>query len=75
LRDALSAIQEDLRSQYMVSYEPTAFTSDGHYRTIQVQATSQKALRIRSRHGYRSIAEYDAPNKKVTKSLPAMSFG
>ena len=63
LKDAFAAIQEDLRSQYVVSYKPAAFTPDGHYRTIEVQAHTQKGLRIRSRKGYRSLAEYDAPDK------------
>ena len=63
LKDAFAAIQEDLRSQYVVSYKPAAFTPDGHYRTIEVQAHTQKGLRIRSRKGYRSLAEYEAPDK------------
>lgn len=63
LKDAFAAIQEDLRSQYVVSYKPAAFTPDGHYRTIEVKAHRQKGLRIRSRKGYRSLAEYDAPDK------------
>jgi len=63
LKDAFAAIQEDLRSQYVVSYKPAAFTPDGHYRTIEVQAHTQKGLRIRSRKGYRTLAEYDVPNK------------
>ena len=56
-------IQEELRSQYAVSYKPAAFRADGHYRTIEVQAQNQKGLRIRSRKGYRSPTEYDAPNQ------------
>jgi Ca-activated chloride channel family protein len=62
LKDVFAAIQEDLRSQYVVSYKPAAFTPDGHYRTIEVRAHTQKGLRIRSRRGYRSLAEYDVPN-------------
>ena len=60
--NAFAAIQEELRRQYAVSYKPAAFTPDGHYRAIEVQAQNQKGLRIRSRKGYRSPAEYDAPN-------------
>jgi VWFA-related protein len=63
LKGAFAAIQEDLRSQYVVSYKPAAFMPDGHYRTIEVQAHTQKGLRIRSRKGYRSLAEYEAPDK------------
>jgi Ca-activated chloride channel family protein len=61
--NAFNAIQEELRSQYAVSYKPAAFKPDGHYRTIEVQAQNQKGLRIRSRKGYRSPAKYNAPNQ------------
>jgi Ca-activated chloride channel homolog len=53
--NAFAAIQEELRSQYAVSYKPAAFKLDGHYRTIEIQAQKQKGLRIRSRKGYRSV--------------------
>jgi VWFA-related protein len=61
--NAFAAIQEELRSQYAVSYKPAAFEPDGHYRTIEVQAQNQKGLRIRSRKGYRSPSRYDAPKQ------------
>ena len=61
--NAFAAIQEELRSQYAVSYKPAAFKPDGHYRTIEVQAQNQKGLRIRSRKGYRSPGGYDSPNQ------------
>lgn len=54
---AFSAIQEELRSQYAESYKPAAFKPDGHYRTIEIRAQSQKGLRIRNRKGYRSPSE------------------
>lgn len=63
LTAAFAAIQEDLRSQYIVSYKPAAFTPDGHYRTIEVRTHAHKGLHIRSRRGYRSPVEHDAPNK------------
>jgi VWFA-related protein len=53
--NAFAAIQQELRSQYAVSYKPAAFKLDGHYRIIEIQALNQKGLRIRSRRGYRSI--------------------
>jgi Ca-activated chloride channel homolog len=61
--NAFAAIQEELRSQYAVSYKPAEFKRDGHYRTIEVQAQNQKGLRIRSRKGYRSPKDSDAPNR------------
>jgi VWFA-related protein len=51
---AFAAIQEELRSQYVVSYKPAAFKLDQHYRTIEVQAHNQNSLRVHSRKGYRS---------------------
>jgi len=50
--NAFAAIQEELRSQYAISYKPADFKSDGRYRTIEILAQNQKGLRIRSRHGY-----------------------
>ena len=46
-------IQEELRSQYMLSYTPANFIADGSYHTIDVTATkNHKNLRVRSRRGY-----------------------
>jgi len=50
--NAFAAIQEELRSQYAISYKPADFKSDGRYRSIEIIAQNQKSLRIRSRHGY-----------------------
>ena len=50
--NAFAAIQEELRSQYAISYKPADFRTDGRYRTIEILAQNQKGLRIRSRHGY-----------------------
>jgi Ca-activated chloride channel homolog len=60
--DAFAAIQEELRSQYAVSYKPAAFELNGHYRTIEVHARKQNGLRIRSRKGYRSIRRDYTPS-------------
>jgi VWFA-related protein len=60
---AFASIQEELRSQYAVSYKPEDFKLDDHYRTIEVQAHNQKGLRIRSRKGYRPRERDYAPNQ------------
>jgi len=52
--NAFAAIQEELRSQYAISYKPAEFRPDGHYRTIQILAKNQKKLQVRSRRGYYS---------------------
>jgi Ca-activated chloride channel homolog len=49
--NAFAAIQEELRSQYAISYKPAEFRTDGRYRTIQILA-QEKGLHVRSRHGY-----------------------
>ena len=49
--DAFSSIQDELRSQYAMSYKPADFVADGRFRTIEILA-QQKALRVRTRKGY-----------------------
>ena len=48
---AFASIQEELRSQYAMSYKPADFRTDGRYRTIEI-STRQKGLHVRSRRGY-----------------------
>jgi len=50
--NAFAAIQEELRSQYAISYKPADFRPDGRYRSIEILAQNQKGLHVRSRHGY-----------------------
>jgi Ca-activated chloride channel homolog len=49
---AFNAIQDELRSQYALSYKPADFTGDGRYRSIVIQARNDKNVIIRSRKGY-----------------------
>jgi len=49
--NAFAAIQEELRSQYAISYKPAEFRADGRYRTIEILA-QEKGLHVRSRRGY-----------------------
>ncbi|MBZ5666572.1 MAG: VWA domain-containing protein [Acidobacteriia bacterium] len=51
MSDAFQSIQEELRSQYAVSYKPANLTADGRYRTIQILA-QDKGLKVRTRKGY-----------------------
>ena len=64
--EAFASIQEELRSQYSVSYKPEAFKLDDHYRTIEVHAHTRKGLRIRSRKGYRPRERDYAPTGDLT---------
>jgi Ca-activated chloride channel family protein len=50
---AFSKIEEELRSRYAVSYKPSEFTPDGHYRTIKIAARKGgDKVEIRARKGY-----------------------
>jgi len=50
--NAFAEIQDELRSQYDVSYKPADFKSDGHFRTIEIVANDRKTFRVRARRGY-----------------------
>ena len=50
--NAFAEIQDELRSQYAVSYKPADFKADGHYRTIEIVANDRKNFRVRARRGY-----------------------
>jgi VWFA-related protein len=48
---SFSAIEDELRSQYVVSYKPADFDADGRYRSIEISAF-KKDLQVRARKGY-----------------------
>jgi Ca-activated chloride channel homolog len=50
--NAFAEIQDELRSQYAISYKPADLKADGHYRTIEIIANDRKNLRVRSRRGW-----------------------
>jgi len=50
--NAFAEIQDELRSQYALSYKPADFRADGRYRTIEIMAMDKKNLRVRARRGY-----------------------
>jgi len=50
--NAFGEIQDELRSQYDLSYSPAGLHADGRYHTIEIVAENHKNLRVRSRHGY-----------------------
>ncbi len=55
--NAFAEIQNELRSQYAISYKPADFKRDGHYRTIEIVANDRKNLKVRSRRGYYAPAQ------------------
>jgi VWFA-related protein len=48
---SFAAIEDELRSQYDVSYKPSNFDADGRYRSIEITAL-KKDLQVRARRGY-----------------------
>src|SRR5450755_823026 len=48
---SFAAIEDELRSQYVVSYKPADFDADGRYRSIEITAM-KKDLQVRARKGY-----------------------
>ena len=50
--NAFVEIQDELRSQYALSYNPSDLRTDGRYHTIEILAQNHKGLRVRSRRGY-----------------------
>jgi len=48
---SFAAIEDELRSQYVVSYKPADFDEDGRYRSIEI-TTAKKDLQVRARKGY-----------------------
>ncbi len=56
LRDAFRQIQDEMRSQYLVAYEPTDQRRDGSYRKIEINLTNEalqkEKVKITHRQGY-----------------------
>jgi VWFA-related protein len=56
LRDAFRQIQEEMRSQYLIAYEPTNPKKDGSYRTIEIQLANPQLekdkIKLTHREGY-----------------------
>ena len=48
---SFDAINDELRSQYVISYRPADFDADGRYRSIEISAL-KKDLQVRARKGY-----------------------
>jgi len=57
LEDAFQQIQDELRTQYLLSYTPTNKKADGTYRKIEL--TCGKSLKLDTRKGYYAIASAD----------------
>lgn len=51
IKNSFAAIEDELRSQYVISYRPADFDADGRYRSIEITAL-KKDLQVRARRGY-----------------------
>lgn len=51
-RSAFQAIETELRSQYLLSYQSSNGKRDGSYRSIKVKLPNRKGLRVKARKGY-----------------------
>lgn len=51
VKSSFAAIEDELRSQYVVAYHPANFEADGRYRPIEITA-NRKDLQVRARKGY-----------------------
>jgi VWFA-related protein len=51
IKSSFSAIEDELRSQYVISYHPADFDADGRFRSIEITAL-KKDLQVRARKGY-----------------------
>lgn len=51
IKSSFSAIEDELRSQYVISYHPADFDADGRFRSIEITSL-KKDLQVRARRGY-----------------------
>jgi VWFA-related protein len=51
IKTSFSAIEDELRSQYVISYHPADFDADGRFRSIEITSL-KKDLQVRARKGY-----------------------
>ncbi len=64
--DAFTEIQDELRSQYAISYHPPDLVQDGRYRSIAIDAPSKKNLKVRARKGYYAPKPVTATTSQVS---------
>lgn len=62
LERSFTKINKELRAQYLVTYKPTNDRYDGSFRRIEVKlANGQDGLKVRTKHGYKAIADAVRP--------------
>jgi VWFA-related protein len=62
LERSFTKISKELRAQYLLTYKPLNDRYDGSFRKIEVKlATGRGDLKIRTKHGYKAIADTVRP--------------
>ena len=62
LERSFTKISKELRSQYLVTYKPLNDRYDGSFRRIEVRLASERdGLKVRTKHGYKAIADSVRP--------------
>ncbi len=62
LEKSFNRINKELRAQYLVTYKPSNDRYDGSFRRIEVKlANGQDGLKVRTKHGYKAIADAVRP--------------
>jgi VWFA-related protein len=62
LERSFTRISKELRAQYLVTYKPANENYDGSFRKIEVKlAEGRKDLKVRTKHGYKTIADSVRP--------------
>jgi VWFA-related protein len=52
LDQAFGQLEQELRQQYLVAYEPANMTADGKFRKIEAPIANHKGVHVRHRRGY-----------------------
>ena len=64
LQQAFNEIQDELRTQYLLSYIPENKNFDGRYRAVNIQCSQTgKKLNIQARKGYYAVPADDTPDQ------------
>lgn len=61
LERSFNKINKELRAQYLVTYKPTNDRYDGSFRRIDVKLNGKGGLKVRTKHGYKAIADTVRP--------------
>lgn len=57
LERSFTKISKELRSQYLITYRPTNDKYDGSYRRVEVKLTGGQNMKLRTKKGYKAVAD------------------